>query len=341
MSRPGGVSVALFDSSTLVGKGVKSHLHRRKFPVGRIQLFDTGAVEEGGNLSEFAGEAHLAVRPVPDEMDGTDLAFFCGPVGSAAPYLEWPRKEGFVAVDLTLSANRRGDVPVVNVSVNAEAIARHEGLLAVPHPVSQILSTLLSPLARELGLEEVVSFVLQPASEAGEPGIEELYRQTVGVLNFGEVPQEQFGKVLAFNLIPHSVARPAGATEEEITREIGRILGRAAFPHAMRILLAPVFHCHSFLCRIRFTRPADPAAIRKALSVDPSIRVAEKAGEATPAERAGEERIVVGEIQPDPTGRACWIWGIADNLATGVALDAVRIAEALLQAGRLGEGKPA
>ncbi len=330
------VNIALVDSSTLVGKGVKSHLAIRRFPVGRVRLFDTGAVEEGGNLSEFAGEPALATRPDREEMERMDLAFYCGHAGSAREYLDWAGRDSFVAIDLSLSANLLESVPVVNASVNPSAVKGHEGILASPHPVSQFLTTVLAPLSRSLPIAEVVSLVMQPVSEQGEKGIEELYRQTVGLLNFQEVPKDLFGRVLAFNLVPATLAAEGGTPEEWIAREVGRILGGRAFPHAIKILLVPVFHCHAFVSRVRFREEVPPERIREALAEDPSIRVQEKSGGATPAELAGEEKIVLGEIRPDPSvPGGFWFWGITDNLATGASLNAVRIAEELVKSGSL------
>ena len=336
------LNIALFDSSTLVGKGVKSHLASRRFPVGRVRLFDTGAVEEGGNLSEFAGEPALAMKPAREEMERVDLAFYCGPAGTGREFLGWAAPEGFVAIDLTLSANVLKGVPVVNASVNPSAVEGHAGLLASPHPVSQFLSTVLAPISRRLPLADVVSLVMQPASEEGDPGIEELYRQTVGLLNFTEVPKEHFGRVLAFNLVPASLTAKEGAPEGWIAREVGTILRGREFSHAIKILLVPVFHCHAFVSRLRFRDPVPPERIREALGEEPSIRIRDEAGGATPAELAGEEKIVLGEIRPDPSvPGGVWFWGITDNLATGASLNAVRIAEELVNSGSLARRRPA
>ncbi|HEV8376584.1 MAG TPA: hypothetical protein VGR38_10195, partial [Candidatus Polarisedimenticolia bacterium] len=144
----GRVNIALFDSSTLLGKGVKTHLKRRRFPARRVRAFDTGAVEAGGNLTEFDGEAMLASRPDLEEMDAIDLAFYCGAPGTGESFLEWPERQRFVAIDLTLSANRREGIPVVNARVNPESARPQRGVLASPHAVSQLLSTLLAPLSR-------------------------------------------------------------------------------------------------------------------------------------------------------------------------------------------------
>jgi aspartate-semialdehyde dehydrogenase len=227
-------------------------------------------------------------------------------------------------------------VPVVNASVNPGAVNDHLGVLASPHPVSQFLSTLFAPIARKLPLEEVVSLVMQPASEEGERGIEELYRQTVALLNFQEVPRGLFGRALAFNLLPASLAAQGKVAEDWIVREIGRILGGRSFPHSLKILLVPVFHCHAFVSRMRFGEPVTEEKVREALSEEPSICFHEGGGGATPAELAGEERIVLGEIRPDPSiPGSFWFWGVSDNLATGASLNAVRIAEELVNAGSL------
>jgi len=330
------VNIALFDSSTLVGKRVKSHLAIRHFPVGRVRLFDTGVVEEGGNLSEFAGEPALVTRPDREEMERMDLAFYCGRAGSGKEYLDWANRGSFVAIDLSLSANHLEGVPVVNASVNPSAVKGHEGILASPHPVSQFLSTVLAPISRSLPLEEVVSLVMQPASEEGEKGIEELYRQTVDLLNFREAPKDLFGRVLAFNLVPATLAVERGAPEDWIAREVGTILGGRGFPHAIKILLVPVFHCHAFVSRVRFREQVPPERIREALAGEPSIRIQDESGSATPAELAGEEKIVLGEIRPDPSVKGgFWFWGVTDNLATGASLNAVRIAEELVKSGSL------
>jgi aspartate-semialdehyde dehydrogenase len=333
--RPGPINIALFDASTLVGKEVKALLRRRRFPVGEVRAFDTGLVEEGGNLTEFDGEAMLAVRPDPDALTQVDLAFFCGPVGTGEGFLDWPERNGFTAIDLTQSANRKDGVPVVNAGVNPKTIQKRPGIVASPHPISQFLSTLLAPLCRALAVEEVVSLVMQPASDAGEEGIEELYKQTLGVLSFAEVPKRRFDRVLAFNVIPASLGSPSGLSEEAIVREVKGILGAKPFLHTLRVLLVPVFHCHSFCCWVRFAHVVDRAGIQKALASESSLRIQEGAGAATPAELAGEEGILL-QLHSDPSApNGVWFWGVTDNLATGAALNAVRLAEDLLSSGLL------
>ena len=327
-----GIRVALFDSSSLIGKSLKAHLKERKFPVEKVRVFETGAVEEGGNLTDFGGEAMLAVRPDPEAMQYVDLAFYCGAMGTAAPYLDWPERFGFTAIDLTQTANRKDGTRVVHPQVNPEALAGKAGLLAVPHPVSLFLSTLLAPLARAFPVTEAVAVVMQPASDKGAEGVEELYRQTVGVLNFAEVPQEQFGRVLAFNVMPDSPAEGIPAVEEFVARETATILGRTV-PLTLRLLRAPVFHCHAFYVWVRFSQSVEAAAVRRALASEKRLRIVEGKEAPTPAEMAGAEGIHL-QVRPDAAvPHSAWLWGVADNLIDGTALSAVLLAEALVQSG--------
>jgi aspartate-semialdehyde dehydrogenase len=333
--RPTPVNIALFDASTLVGKGIKSLLRRRRFPVGQVRAFETGAVEEGGNLTEFDGEAMLAVRPDPDAMNQVDLAFYCGALGTAEGFLDWPERGGFTAIDLTQSANRKDGVPVVNAGVNPRIIHERPKIIASPHPISQFLSTFLAPLCRDLPVDEVVSLVMQPASEAGEEGIEELYKQTAGVLSFVEVPKRRFDRVLAFNVIPASLGPRSGLSEEAIAQEVRTVLGGRPFFLTLRVLLVPVFHCHSFCCWVRFGHAVDPIGIRNILASEASLKILEGAGPATPAELAGEEGILLQWRSDPAVPNGIWFWGVTDNLATGSALNAVRLAEELLNSGFL------
>jgi aspartate-semialdehyde dehydrogenase len=113
------------------------------------------------------------------------------------------------------------------------------------------------------------------------------------------------------------------------------ILEGASFEHSVRVLLVPVFHCHSFCCRVRFDREVSQAEIRDALSDKPGLRLLHSPAAATPAEMAGEEGIFI-HARVDPSVPAgVWFWGVTDNLATGTALNAVHVAENLIRTGRL------
>src|SRR5439155_3004404 len=193
--------VALFDATTLTAKGVKDQLVARSFPTASVRMF-TSSTDPEFNLTEFAGEATLLAPPDFETLGTLDVAFLCGTRREGERYLDWAGRGGFTAIDLTGASIGLAHIPLVNASVNPEMIPAGPGVVAAPHAVAQMLSTLLSPIRRECGLKEAAAVVLQPASERGQEGIDELHRQAISLMNFQEMPKEVFGRQLAFNLVP-------------------------------------------------------------------------------------------------------------------------------------------
>ena len=326
-----GANLALFEADTLVAKGVKEQLLGRSFPVASMRLF-TSRSDPEANLSEFAGEAMFVAEPDVDALGPLDIAFFCGTPPEGDRYLDWPKQRGFTAIDLSSAARRDATAPLVNAAVNPEKLRGTPHLIATPHPVSLMLSTVLAPLVRGCGLESATAFVLEPVSEAGDEGIKELYRQTIGVLNFQEWPREVFGRQVAFNLIPAFAwgegGDPAGSSETRLEEEVRGITG-GGFDLSVGVVLAPVFHCHAAMLRVVLPEGPGKADMNAVLSAVPEIRFEAGASTLTPVDRAGEPGIFVAAPRPAGRPRAFWIWAVSDNLTAGAALNAVRIAETL------------
>ena len=335
-----GAHVAVFEATTLLAKGVKEQLVSRSFPTASVRLF-TSRTDPDANLSEFAGEAMLVTAPDIDTLGSLDIAFLCGSPEEGALYLDWPERKGFVAIDLTSAASVRQEAPLVNAAVNPEAIPKGPGLIATPHPAAQILSSLLTPVRQGCGLEEASAIVFQPASATGDEGIEELYQQTLGLLNFRDLPQGVFGRQLAFNLIPSGAygeaAVPGGALPARVEEEVLRIAG-GGFRLAVETVLAPVFHGHAILARLRLPAGASRQELMAALKGSGEVRLAGARDPATPVEQAGKAGILIAEPRPAGEPRSFWIWAVADNLISGTALNAVRIAETVV-ARRRNKGK--
>ena len=214
-----GAHLAVFDAHTLVAKGVRDHLVGRSFPIASMRFFSSQPDPET-NLTEFAGEAMFVSAPDPDALGPLDIAFFCGSRPDGERYLGWPSERGFTAIDLTSAARPGGDKPPINVAVNADRLEAAPPVVPTPHPIALMLSTVLAAAHRGCGLRDVAVTAMQPVSESGEDGINELYRQTLGLLNFQDWPQDIFRRQLAFNLIPAFTYRPGTAPGRIDGREI-------------------------------------------------------------------------------------------------------------------------
>ncbi|HET8945374.1 MAG TPA: Asd/ArgC dimerization domain-containing protein [Candidatus Polarisedimenticolia bacterium] len=326
-----GAHLAVFDAQTFVAKGVRDHLVGRSFPIASMRFFSSEPDPEV-NLTEFAGEAMFVSSPDPESLGPLDIAFFCGSRPEGERYLAWPAERGFTAIDLSSAARPGGDAPPINVSVNGDRLGEGVRLVPTPHPIALMLSTVLAAAHRGCGLRDAAVTAMQPVSEMGEEGINELYRQTLGLLNFQEWPQEIFGRQLAFNLVPAFTYRagsaPGRVDGREIEEEIRLITG-PGFELAVGVLLAPVFHCHAALARLVLAPGKSPADLAAALEAAGEIKVDAAGSRATPVDRAGQAGILVAGPWPAGSPGACWIWIVSDNLQAGAALNAVRIAETL------------
>ncbi|HEX9426229.1 MAG TPA: Asd/ArgC dimerization domain-containing protein [Candidatus Polarisedimenticolia bacterium] len=327
--------LALFDATTLIAKGVKEQLLARKFPIASVRLY-TSQEDPEQNLTEFGEEAMLVSRPDPEALGPLDIAFLCGASDEGARYLDWPDRGKFVAIDLTNASNEASGIPLVNADVNPAAIIARPGVIAAPHPIAHALSSLLAPIQRGPGLLEAAAVVLQPASDAGDAGIEELYRQTASLMNFQDLPTAVFGRQLAFNLLPaflyKSGVGPGGARPERIEREVRKVTG-GEFGLSVEVLLAPVFHCHTILAHVVLPEGATRDDLLAGFEGNDAVQIADAEGRATPVDRAGKTGLLLAGVRPAGRSSSFWALGIADNLTSGTARNAVRIAEALLEQG--------
>ncbi|MFQ5878021.1 MAG: Asd/ArgC dimerization domain-containing protein [Acidobacteriota bacterium] len=325
--------LALFDATTLTARGVKDHLVGRSFPTASVRLFSS-TDDPGNNLTEFGGEAMLVTTPDIDALGALDIAFLCGTRREGERYLDWAERRGFVAIDLTTASNGRDDIPLVNAAVNPGSIPDRPRLIASPRPIAQFLSSLLAPAVRACGLVDATGVVFQPASGCGDPGIEELYQQTVGLLNFREVPKSVFRRQLAFNLIPGSLygadEAPGGGDPSALDREVRKVTG-GDYRLSVEVVLAPIFHCHVALLQLTLAPGTGLAELEAAFAASGELERCADGEGTTPIDRAGKPGIAVGGFRPARHPSSFWVWAVTDSMQSGAALNAVRIAEEILR----------
>jgi len=310
-------AIAIVHPSDLLGKELRQTIEHRARQWREVRLLSTLESEVGG-LTEVAGAAALVTRYEPESLRGASTIYFSGPIAANRPlFADVP--SGAIAVVLSPDATADDGEPVV-AGVNTEA-ARPGMILVSPHPAVVLLAHLLHPL-RELGVEEVVATVVQPASMAGNPGIEELFEQTRQfVAMTGRRPTEVFGAQLSFNLLPTTAdALPFSAT-------LGKVLGGG--PRiSVQVLQGSVFHSLSASVHVRLTGNPGAQAVRKALAANPCVEVASRPRQLGPIDAAAHEKVLLGAIRKDEGG-GVWLWAVMDNLTRGGALNAIEIVEGL------------
>jgi len=328
--------VAVVGATGNVGREMLNTLAERQFPVSEVvALASTRSI--GVDVS--FGNKTLKVKAL-DYYDfvGTDLCLMSA--GSAVAR-EWAPKiaaKGAIVIDNSSQWRMDREVPLVVPEVNAQVLdgGIKKGIIANPNCSTAQLVVALKPLHDEAQIKRVVVSTYQSVSGAGKDAMDELFRQTRAVFVADPIAHENFTKQIAFNVIPHiDVFLDSGVTKEEwkMMVETQKILDPDIQVTATCVRV-PVFVGHSESVNIEFERHITAEKARQVLRAAPGILVVDKredGGYVTPIECAGEDATFVSRIRKDPTvehGLALWI--VADNLRKGAALNAVQIAECLI-----------
>ena len=328
--------VAVVGATGNVGREMLGVLAERAFPSERVvALASTSSV---GTEVSF-GDDVLKVSAL-DYFDfhGTDIVLMSA---GAAVAKQWAPKiatQGAIVIDNSSAWRMDRDVPLIVPEVNASVLdgGIKKGIIANPNCSTAELVVALKPLHDEATIKRAVVSTYQSVSGAGKDAMDELFRQTRAVFVADPIEAERFTKQIAFNVIPHiDDFLDSGLTREEwkMMVETQKILDPDIQVIATCVRV-PVFVGHAESVNLEFERPITAERARRILRAAPGILVVDKredGGYATPVECAGEDATYVSRIRKDPTvehGLALWI--VSDNLRKGAALNAVQIAECLI-----------
>ena len=331
-----GYKVAVVGATGNVGREMLDILAERGFPADEVVALASS--RSIGTEVSF-GDKTLKTK-VLEHYDFSDTDICLMSAGGAVSK-EWSPKigaQGCVVIDNSSSWRMDPDVPLVVPEVNADAVAgfTKKNIIANPNCSTAQLVVALKPLHAAFGIQRVVVSTYQSVSGAGKDAMDELFSQTRAVFVTDPVEPKKFPKRIAFNLIPQiDVFMEDGFTKEEwkMMAETKKILDPKIKLTATCVRV-PVFIAHSEAVNIEFEKPVTADEARDILREAPGCLVIDKrepGGYITPYEAAGEDATYISRIREDATvenGIAMWI--VSDNLRKGAALNAVQIAEVLV-----------
>jgi aspartate-semialdehyde dehydrogenase len=326
--------VAVVGATGAVGEVILSILAERKFPIGALVALSS---ERSAGKEVSCGRHEVEVQDLATfDPTGVDIALFSA--GGDVSRRHAPRfaAAGAVVIDNSSAFRMDDDVPLVVAEVNPEAARqRPRGIIANPNCSTMQMLVALAPIHRKAGIERLNIATYQSVSGTGQRALEELGRQTAGLLNFQTVEPEVYPVQIAFNVIPHGGDfTDNGYTSEEmkLVFETRKILGDDAIRVNATVVRVPVFYGHSEAVNVETRDKLGAAEARALLMQAPGVEVVDEpvdGGYPTPVTHAsGKDPVYVGRIRDDishPRGLNLWI--VADNIRKGAALNAVQIAE--------------
>ncbi len=331
-----GYKVAVAGATGNVGREMMNILAERGFPADEVVALASRR-SQGTEVS--FGEHTLKVKAL-DAYDFSDTDICLMSAGGSVSK-EWSPKigaQGCVVIDNSSAWRYDADVPLIVPEVNADAITgfTKKNIIANPNCSTAQLVVALKPLHDRARIKRVVVSTYQSVSGAGKEAMDELFTQTRAIFVSDPVEAKKFPKRIAFNVIPHiDVFLDDGFTKEEwkMVAETKKILD-PKIKLVATCVRVPVFISHSEAVNVEFESEITADEAREILREAPGCLVVDKrepGGYVTPHEAAGEDATYISRIREDPTvDNGLVMWVVSDNLRKGAALNAVQIAEVLV-----------
>jgi aspartate-semialdehyde dehydrogenase len=331
-----GFNVAVVGATGNVGREMLDILAERQFPVEEVVALASN--RSIGTEISF-GDKSLKCKVLDNyDFSGTDICLMSAGGGVSKLWSPKIGRQGCVVIDNSSAWRYDSDVPLIVPEVNADAITgfTNKNIIANPNCSTAQLVVALKPLHDAATIKRVVVATYQSVSGAGKEAMDELFAQTRAVFVSDPVVSKKFTKRIAFNVIPHiDVFMEDGSTKEEwkMMAETKKILDPKIKLTATCVRV-PVFIGHGEAVNIEFEQPISADEAREILREAPGVLVIDKredGGYVTPHEAAGEDATYVSRIREDATvEHGLALWCVADNLRKGAALNAVQIAEVLV-----------
>ncbi len=330
------INVAIVGATGTVGQEILTIMEERLFPVKDV--FALASRQSIGREVSY-GDKTLKCRDLEKfDFSTVDIVLFAAGSTVAKEWAPKAAAAGAIVIDNSAHFRMDPDVPLIVPEVNADAIsgARKKNIVANPNCSTAQLVVALKPLHDAATIKRVVVSTYQSTSGAGREAMDELFNQTKGIFVNDSATPDQFTKQIAFNVIPHiDDFMEDGFTKEEwkMMAETKKILDPKIKLTATCVRV-PTFVGHAEAVNVEFENPISDDEAREILRAAPGILIVDKredGGYVTPVECVGDFATFISRIRVDPTiDNGLSFWCVSDNLRKGAALNAVQIAEILV-----------
>ena len=327
--------VGIVGATGAVGTELLTLMVKRNFPVSELRLLASS--RSAGKKVEALGTTHTIEEVKASALEGLDFAIFSANGMLSKELCPLAAKAGAAAIDNSSAFRMNPEVPLVVPEINAEAAKSHRGIIANPNCTTVIALMATYPLHQKFGLKRMISSTYPAVSGSGLNAMEELERQ-MGQLSRGEDPSvEAYPYQIAMNALSHVDAfLDNGYTKEEMkmVNESRKIMGIPDLIASCTCVRVPVMRSHSVSVEAEFAEPVDVDAARSAIESAHGIDLVDDPGNLAypmPLDFANRENCGVGRIRKGmafENGLSFWVVG--DQLWKGAALNAIQIAECLL-----------
>ncbi|MDI6857969.1 MAG: aspartate-semialdehyde dehydrogenase [Dehalococcoidia bacterium] len=328
-------NVTVVGATGMVGRVFLDIMVRRHFPVKSLRLL---ATQRSAGRKILVGEREIEVEiTTNDSFAGADFVFISASGEASRQYCPLAAQAGAIAIDDSSAWRMDPKVPLVVPEINADDVDWHQGIISIPNCSTTPIVMCLWPIHRVNPVKRVIADTYQSVSGTGKAAVDELNTQTAQVLDGKDTLPHVYPHQIAFNLLPHiDVFLDNGYTKEEwkMVNETRKIMHDDSIAVSATCVRVPVLVSHSAAVHVELTRPMSADEVRDILAEAPGVTVQDETSVnlyPQPWSAAGQDDVFVGRIRQDashPNGIAMWV--VSDNLRKGAALNAIQIAEEVI-----------
>ena len=330
------MNIAIVGATGNVGRKLIEVLEKKNFPISELFLI-ASSKSEGKKIS-YSGKEHTVIDLEKFDFSKVKIAFFAA--GSAIAE-KWAHvaAEKTIVIDNSKFFRKDPDIPLVVPEVNAKELVnvKNKNIIANANCSVIPLVVALKPLHDLYNVKRIVVSTYQSVSGAGKDPMDELLSQTQDFFQNKKLESKYFTKQIAFNAIPHidSFLEDGYTKEEQKTNdEVKKILDNKIKITSTCVRI-PVLVSHSLSANVEFNRKHNLDEIKNVLSTSPGCKLVDEhkdGGYITPAEAENKFETFISRIREDKSQpNSINLWIVSDNLLKGAALNAVEIAEALIE----------
>ena len=330
------MNIAIVGATGNVGRKIIEVLENKNFPISELYLIASS--KSSGQKINFKGKEHTVIDLEKFEFSKVKIAFFAA--GSAVAE-KWAHKaaEKTIVIDNSKFFRKDPNIPLIVPEVNSKELnhVKNKNIIANANCSVIPLVVSLKPLHDLYTVNRIVVSTYQSVSGAGKAPMDELLSQTQDYFNNKNLKSEYFTKQIAFNIIPHidSFLENGYTKEEQKTSdEVKKILDKKIKITSTCVRI-PVLVSHSISANVEFDKKYNLEEIKNVLSSSPGCKVVDEhkdGGYMTPVEAENRYETFISRIRKDDSqSNSINLWIVSDNLLKGAALNAVEIAESLVQ----------
>jgi len=322
----------------MIGAEMVKVLYQRKFPMSELKILARSARKQ-----TFDGKEFDVRETKPEEFKGYDFAFFAGTEGEKGAAVTFGKaavKGGCVVIDNGQDFRMNKKVPLVVPEINGDALKNHQGIIANPNCSTVQMVMALWPIHKLARIKRVWATTFQAVSGTGTGAYKELQAQARAWCENKPIEHKEYPVQILYNVIPQisslSPEFPGYYMEEvKMIKETRKIMGEPRMKVTATCVRVPVLNSHSEAVTIELEKPVSVAEAHEALRKMPNVVLMDEPEKSVwpyPLMASGKDDTFVGRVRVDSAVKnGLSLFCVSDNIRKGGALNAVQIAEKMME----------